>query len=1017
MVRFLQPQGFWLLTGLAGMAMVAGRVFRHSTREPEGGSPSSPSAPSSRPWLWLALRTLAVLCVTLALARPVWDRPQPFESRVFVADLSDSIPPTLQQAEAEWISRQLTRSDSHHPAAVVAFGESALVERPLRPQATQAAPSPTQGFLSRPGGSATHIEAALELAASLIPPGLPARLVLLSDGGETDGSALQQVERLRQRNLPVDVLTLPTHTGEEVAVVGLRAPSRIASTQPSLAATILIERFGPPLTVPLEVTVAGSPVYRASVALHSGKNSVRLSLPLPPDARQSNTFAVEVTLTADPRHDQQPGNNRSAFLVRVSGPARYLVVTSDPAQSLAAPLLQQQGLTVDVLPPAALPAQVGGLAGWAAIVFEDLPAYTLTDLQLKAVQRYVEQAGGGLFVIGGPNSYGPGGYFGTPLEQVLPVYSEAPERVFAPSLALLLLIDQSGSMGDLVATESSGSTGTSPASPSASAPMQTKLDLAKQAALAAASVLSPADLIGVISFQTSPIWAVPLQRAENQLLIRAQLSRLLPGGGTAIAPALQQAAALLPGVQAMVKHVLLLTDGRGETNDYSALIQQLRKAGATLTTVAVGQDADQALLQEMARQGSGRFYAADPRQVPRIFVTETQSVTRDLRRDETFVPLPAAAGPAPFWPSQEPLPPLHGYVMTTPKPQAQLWYIVPSQKSPLLVGGRFGLGQSVVFTSGLAGRWGESWRRWPQLGAFLAQIVRSLANVAADEQLRSRLEFHGGEARLILEAVRPDGTYRSFLHPTATLAFPSGHQENVALQEQQPGLYVGEVAAAESGPYLATFTVPSETGTSPPERTQAVALQPYPAEYRQQQSRRPPLLFELATLTGGHLLTFDSDAWSVGGRQLAVPVPLTALFLALAALSFLADLSVRYVPAGSLGRLRQWWGARLSSWRHRRRAVPARSPASPAGPAPSTPTPAPGHTLAPAAIETSQAQDPLEELLRERLAHLYEERRQILSASSSSLTNAEGKAAGSAAAPTDSLQQAWRYLARRRRSR
>ncbi|MBE3577266.1 MAG: VWA domain-containing protein [Limnochordales bacterium] len=826
------------------------------------------------------LRLLAVALVVLALGGPELRRPEPSSARIYLADLSDSVTPAVRDAMVAWLRHELelVAGDERHLAAIVAFGSQAVVERPLLPANRMS----WLGFQSRPDTGGTDLSSALALAAALVPEDRPARLVLISDGIETTGSALLTAAELKRRAIPVDVLPLPATMGEETGISALRIPSS-ARRGETLWATISVWHSGPPTRLPLRVELDGAEIFSRTLEVLPGQNSIRIPL----------TFAepglVSVRATIISAQDTLTENNRAETAVLVGDQPRVLIASATPSgggagdggKTALARVLPARGISADFVSPLELPGQVSDYAPYAAVVLDNLPAYLLSNAQLEALQQFVTRLGGGLVVLGGPNSFGPGGYFGTPLEDVLPVYSETPERVYAPSLTLLLLLDQSGSMGAVVGE---GAT-------------KSKLEIAQQAALGAIALLNPADLVGVLAFESTPAWVVPLQRAENQSLIARQISRLQSGGGTAIAPALEEAIRVMESVTSAVKHVILLTDGQAEGDVFTAQVNRLRQAGATLSTVAVGQDADRELLQKLAAAGAGRYYyAGDPNEVPRIFVAETATVTQELRVNREFTPREVRA--APFIRSLIPtgeLPPLGGYTITTPKPDATVYYTVPPGGEPLLAEGRFGLGKSIVFTSGLAGSWGESWRRWPLLGEFLAQLILAALPASTGSGLNLRLNLEGDRAILTLEALNPDGTYRHFLTPTATLLAPDGRALQETLTETGPGLYQATFPASAPGRYLAHVTVGEE-------RAVAVAVQPYSAEYRHT-SPNLSLLFELTAITGGRLLTFSDSAWNVPDPGVTGSLLLYPVVLALAACLYLADLSVRYLTPAARARL------------------------------------------------------------------------------------------------------------------
>src|SRR5262249_6764177 len=152
---------------------------------------------------------------------------------------------------------------------------------------------------------------------------------------------------------------------------------------------------------------------------------------------------------------------------------------------------------------------------------------------------------------GGPNGYGPGGWYRSTVERILPVRMDAERRKDMPTVAMSLVIDRSGSMTGL------------------------PLEMAQQAARAPVETLAPHDLNRVIALAALPTRYVKMQLARNRSRIDTDIARIQAGGGTEIFPALDAAYQDLSVVQARKKHVILLTDGRASSTGIRDLVQAM----------------------------------------------------------------------------------------------------------------------------------------------------------------------------------------------------------------------------------------------------------------------------------------------------------------------------------------------------------------------------------------------------------------------------------------------------------
>ncbi|HEX2987827.1 MAG TPA: VWA domain-containing protein, partial [Chloroflexota bacterium] len=535
------------------------------------------------------------------------------------------------------------------------------------------------------------------------------------------------------------------------------------------AAVVASNHEGP---VQVTVSVDGNQTGSWNVRLAAGANQVSV----PQQSLSLGFHSVEVQISGD--GDTVQENNRAQGFVVVKPKGRVLVVEGHPnADGYLLRQLEGSGLQVDKLPASQLPIQMPQLVGYDGIIMDDVSGPSLSLDQVKTLQSYVRDQGRGLLVLGGKNSYGLGDYLSTPLEEMLPVSSEPPASKQRGNMALILLIDKSGSMDD----SSNG---------------VTKIAMAREAAIQATKELKPDDQIAVIAFDTDPQWIVPPQKVGNNLnSIEDRISSLDSSGGTDIYTALQTAFTTMQGLQATTKHITLLTDGQSWKGPYQQLMQQMQQARVTLSTIGVGGDADKDWLSELATLGQGRFYFTERfTDIPKIVFREVNAATRIAQMEGNVGPQFSAPSPILRGIGKDALPMLNGYVATKPKDGATV-VLKSDQGDPLLAQWQYGLGRVVAWTSDTQGIWSSQWVTQPQYAHIWDQAVRWTMAPPIDRGLQLSTEVDGAHVLLTADSIDLNGQFVNLADTRAILWEPDGSQQNLAMQESAPGRYQANLPA------------------------------------------------------------------------------------------------------------------------------------------------------------------------------------------------------------------------------
>ncbi len=690
----------------------------------------------------------------------------------------------------------------------------------------------------RPTRPAAISAAALRAARALLPGG--GRVALLSDGLQTTGDALAEARLAAAAGITVDVAAAAAAL-PDAAITSVSAP-RVLRAGEEFPITIGT-RYDPgpdrpsgELAARLRLWDGAQLLGDQQVVLSPGGDSFSFRHV----AGDPGVLQLRAELTT-PAGDAFAANNSGAASAIVAPPPTVLLVTgrSDAGTELAA-ALRGQGVQTSQIDASQLPSRLSDLAPYDGMVLIDVPAASLSLDQMAGVREFVRSEGRGLVAVGGRNSFTLGAYKGTPLEDVLPVIMEPPPRPQRTNIALLLMVDRSASMTAALGVS--------------------KLDMAKEAAQLATDSLQADDRIGILGFDTETLWVVPFQQIGAGLSlaqIQAQIASLPSGGGTDIENALATGLPALAQQPSEVRHAVLLTDGRSFSNNYASyqqLVETARAQQITLSTIAIGEDFDTALLDQLAEWGGGRYYyAGRPEDIPRLTLLESQIARADPVVEE---PLQASlAEPHPIMRDFAPadLPELGGYVAVTERDSADVVLRSP-QGDPLLAAWQYGLGRSVAWLPGAAGPWASRWPAWDGYGRFWAQLVRYTLPDPDSGPLQVRLDQQPGGARLTVDALQPGGGPLNLATVNARLTLPDGTERSFEVRQVAPGRYAQDLSLPNAGAYAVSVVLVQDGQR---QQRDVGYVQPVPAEYLPAADGRPAalaLLQAIAKATGGSAL-------------------------------------------------------------------------------------------------------------------------------------------------------------------
>ncbi len=884
-MEFTQP--WWLL--LLGLLPV---IVLLSYRSLAGLGPI-------RRWLAIGLRCLLILLLVLALAEARVRHQNENITVLFVVDRSLSIPEEYDadaKPDATRIDRRLERIEKfindtvqiHGPelkadqAGLILFGRRPALELPPSHAPLFNFRFKDAASNSKIDGNYTDIAAAIKLALASFPEGTGKRIVLISDGNENLGNAEEQAQIAQHNGVQIDVAPLAAgfRNENEVLVQSVEAPPKTEQGS-RLPIRVLIRSYHPrtvygtlilkQITDGESKSVPGSP---ARVQLHPGLNAFPFKQPLTSQQKSYTYQAIFQPEAAENERGQQvpglPGdrvqNNSATTHVIALGQKGILLVEQnlDDHKLLADRLraMANAKYKVYAIPVARLPenktALTVFLSNYDCVILANLPAESLTDEQQEVMRSNTHDQGCGLVMIGGPDSYGAGGWQGTAIEKALPVNCDI-QSFKVQGKGGLVLIMHASEMADGNYWQ-------------------------KQIAKLAIKKLSPADEVGILHFDWGQHkWHIPLTvigQKRNALL--ASVDRMVPGDMPDFDGPLQMAFNSLtePSRQLATKHIIIISDGDPQQNS-AGLLRQMKAAKVTVTTVGVathGAPQDQALAS-IANSTGGRFHkVTDPRRLPAIYIKETRLVSRSFVDEKPFQPRlqPIVGGPTEGLPSQ--LKRLYGYVRTTAKdsPLVEVPIVGPPQPDqdfPILAYWHYGLGKSVAFTSDARSllpdkpAWDREWAGSDMYSKFWEQVVEWALRPTETGRMIMTTEYVDGKVKVTIDAHDEDNKKPlTDLVLEAKVTTPSPRPEGdrgpeLKFEQKNSGLYQAEFKAEESGSYFINVQA-KRTGNNGKVELDSVrsgVTIPYSPEFADMESNTA-LLERLRAMTGGQTFAEDTLA-------------------------------------------------------------------------------------------------------------------------------------------------------------
>jgi uncharacterized membrane protein len=880
-----------------------------------------------RRWMAIGLRSALILFLTLALAEVRIRHQNENITVLFLVDRSLSIPQEYDPAddpESPRVDRREERIErfindvvqfrgpehKYDRAGLILFGRRPRLEFP-----PSSAPSFNFRFRdasSNIDGNYTDIAAALKLALASFPEGTGKRIVLLSDGNENLGNALEQARIAKQNGAQIDVVPLASayRNENEVLVERVEAPPKTEMGS-RVPIRVLLRSYHPrtvfgtlkldQITDGVRVPVRPSP---RPVQLHPGLNAITFQQPL---TNQQQSYTYEAIFLpqgfVNEQGQQVRGlagdrveNNRATTHVVAMGQRRILLVEPKKGDhSLLVDRLKAVGnnkykvhaITVDQLPQdkadlalflsdydCFILANVAASDVEEGVVGDERQLGVITEEQQEIIRSNTHDQGCGLIMIGGPNGFGAGGWQNTPVEKALPVDCDIKSFKVTGKGGLAMIMH---------ACEMS----------------QGNFWEQKIASLAVKK-LSPADELGVLHYEIGQHkWHIPLQvigSKKNAML--GMIDRMTPGDMPDFDGPFKMAYDSLtePKRQLATKHVIVITDGDPQLTN-RGILSKMKKDKVTVTTVGVATHGvnEDTKLKDIATTTGGRFYkVTNAKALPAIYVKETRLISQSWIDDRRFVPrLMFKSGPTEKLPND--LASLYGYVRTTPKqsPLVEMPILGPPQPDmdmPILAYWHYGLGKSVAFTSDArsvpGGRqgWDREWAGSDMYSKFWEQVVDWALRPTESGQMVMTTDYSDGKVRVTVDARDKNNRPLSNLILRGGVTSPASkgddpHKLSLKFEQKNSGLYEAEFKAPEAGSYIVDAqAVQKKTILNKDKKevdveegidsVRAGVTIPYSPEFADMESNTA-LMEKLRDITGGETILEEKLAQAVTSKETA----------------------------------------------------------------------------------------------------------------------------------------------------
>ncbi len=801
----------------------------------------------------LLLHSIIMVLLVALLADMTVYRNRDEINTIILADFSASTEDSYE-ALAVYVEEFAATAKEKNRIGVVTYGADSMYVAELSEQMEEV----TTAFLEReeaPEGSATNLEEALYYAESLLDDKENQRIIILSDGLETDGDALAAAKVLAERGVQVDAVCLPTRAvGYEMQVNSLTHAEKLNVGETTEVHAVVQSNYEG--SAEIRFSDNGTVFSRRIVTIKEGLTE--LTAEYTPDSLGVHELSARIVAIQDEIRE----NSVCYSWLEVGGKGNLLLVDGTGREARYLEDLLSREYSVTEIAPEEASGYMNQLAAYQGVILMNVSNADLPEGFDKALETYVKKYGGGLLTTGGGNTYAYGSMTDTAFEKLLPLTLEKGEE---QTTAMMLVVDTSSSMQGL------------------------NHEMAIQGTMQCIETLAETDYVGVLTFDRTVNVIYELASMEQKDDILMAVEQIELGRGTYMTDATKEAFNQLKDFEADNKHVIILSDGEPQDSGYIRIVRQMAANGITVSAIAVGQGADRRIMQVIAETGGGNYYnASTVKDLPEIMVEETVAAIDSYRQTGTFPISVASYSTLLHGVESENLPAMSGYTTTFLKKDAEQFLTVNGGE-PLYVQWNYGTGRVGSFTADLrgsdSGELFQSEDGQQLIYNMVAGVLRSDNNVTA-----LAVEAAAGNQTAKVDISAPLESRETL---KVTVLSPEGEEQTVETRLTTRETYEGTFDISTPGAYTITVTHLDASG-SMLDFTQKHLAASYSEEYNAfRTADGEELLAEVCEMTGGKMSYTASHVLDFEGKLIEQAIDPTVPMLIIILILFLADIAVR----------------------------------------------------------------------------------------------------------------------------